>query len=187
MDGDLASAEAKGQINIAWGQRGKEDGGRDGKQGAVCYIPALPPAQGAAQVQVAKWSWSCAAQNFGDFGHSPYLGLGAREGRGKRGRALPMAEGLGWAPGSVLGRHRHNHALERKPAIKLTAQITDFCLYNYTQLLSVHSLRHRRIYMYPYSQHSLEMRCVWMIRYTCLYIASTYLCIKMCKIYICML
>lgn len=94
MDGDLASAEAKGQINIAWGQRGKEDGGRDGKQGAVCYIPALPPAQGAAQVQVAKWSWSCAAQNFGDFGHSPYLGLGAREGRGKRGRALPMAEGL---------------------------------------------------------------------------------------------
>lgn len=55
--------------------------------------------------------------------------------------------GLDWAPGSVLGRHRHNHALERKPAIKLTAQITDFCLYNYTQLLSVHSLRHRRIHV----------------------------------------
>lgn len=90
MDGDPASAEAKGQINIAWGQRGKEDGGRHGKQGAVCYIPALPPAQGAAQVQVAKWSWSCAAQNFGDFGHSPCLGLGAGEGTGKRGRGKGM-------------------------------------------------------------------------------------------------
>lgn len=90
MDRDLTSAEAKGQINIAWGQRGKEDGGRVGKQGAVCYIPALPPAQGAARVQAAKWSWSCAAQNFGDFGHCPYLGLGAGEGRGKRGRGKGM-------------------------------------------------------------------------------------------------
>lgn len=42
--------------------------------------------------------------------------------------AQPMAESLG----SELGSHRHNHLLERNPAIKLTAQITDFCLYNYT-------------------------------------------------------
>lgn len=26
-----------------------------------------------------------------------------------------------------------NHLFERSPAIKLTAQITDFCLYNYTE------------------------------------------------------
>jgi len=157
MDGDLDSAEAKGQRKgkgrawgIAW--RGKEGGGRDGKQDAVHYIPALPQARGAAQVQVAKSSWRCWAQNFGDLGDSAYLGLGVgkAEARGLRQRqaltpAQPTAEGLGWARGSVLGRPRHNHLLERNPAIKLTAQIADFCLDNYTRLLSVHSLRHRHI------------------------------------------
>lgn len=41
------------------------------------------------------------------------------------------ADGLGWTWSSVLGRHTQSSARE-KPAINLTAQITDFCLYNYT-------------------------------------------------------
>lgn len=140
MDGDLDRAEAKGQIKekglrYCLQEEWAEHGRRDGKQSAVCYIPAQPRARGAAQVQVAELVWSCAARNFGDFGD---------RGRG-RGMHSPTAEGLGWAQGSDLGRHRHNHPLERNPAITLTARITDFCLYNYTRLLSAHCLRHRHI------------------------------------------
>lgn len=156
MDGELESAEAEGQIKgkgracgVAWRGREKEDGGRDGEQGAVWHIPALSQARGAAHVQAAKSSWSCAAQNFGDFGDSPYLGPGTRERRGKRGRGRgkrrpqrsPRQRDR--ARGSVLVRHRHNPPPERNPAIKLTAQTTDFCLYNYGRSLSAHSLRHR--------------------------------------------
>lgn len=63
-------------------------------------IPPLPQAHGAAQVQVAKSIWSCAAQNFGDLtGDSLYLGLGTGEGRGKRGRGRGRAR-----PSAAHGR-----------------------------------------------------------------------------------
>lgn len=87
--------------------------------------------------------------------------------------AQPMAQRLG----SDLGSHRHNHLLERNPAIKLTAQITDFCLYNYT----VHTPSGTgTLIPVSHSPHSLEMGCVCVIHHTCFYRAFIYPCIKMC-------